>query len=165
MAIVETLEATLKPWADFYGHTKLVQAGVEFLHVAGLLVGGGFALASDRLALRALRADDAQKAFVLREFSTIHTPVVLALAVSVASGLLMLASDVGTFLVSPVFWTKMVLVAALLANGYMVKRTDEALNADPSSGNRAWARFKFGAIASIALWLSTTLAGVILLNS
>ena len=49
--------------------------------------------------------------------------------------------------------------------GQLVKRTDEALNADPSSGNRAWARFKFGAIASIALWLSTTLAGVILLNS
>jgi hypothetical protein len=165
MAIIETLEAALKPWADFYGHTKPVQAGIEFLHVGGLLVGGGFAIASDRAALRALKADLEQRKHVLRDFATIHTPVIMALAVSVISGLLMLASDVGTFLVSPVFWTKMALVLLLLANGYLVKRTDEQLNADPSPGNRAWSRFRIGAIASITLWLSTTLAGVILLNS
>ena len=165
MAIVETLEAALKPWADFYGHTKPVQAGIEFLHVGGLLVGGGFAIASDRAALRALKADLEQRKHVLREFDSIHRPVIMALTVSVISGLLMLASDVGTFLVSPVFWTKMTLVVLLLANGYLVKRTDERLNADPSPGNPAWPRFKFGAVASITLWLGTTLAGVILLNS
>jgi hypothetical protein len=59
----------------------------------------------------------------------------------------------------------MTLVFLLLTNGYLVKRTDEQLNADPSPGNRAWSRFKFGAVASVTLWLSTTLAGVILLNS
>ncbi len=165
MAIVETLEAALKPWADFYGHTKPVQAAVEFLHVGGLLVGGGFALASDRAALRALKADADHKKFVLREFTSVHQPVIIALSISVLSGLLLLASDVGTFLVSPVFWTKMTLVILLLSNGYLIKRTEEQLNADPSPGNRAWPRFKFGAIASITLWLSTTLAGVILLNS
>src|ERR1019366_1200186 len=117
MAIVETLEAALKPWADFYGHTKPVQAGVEFLHVGGLLIGGGFALASDRAALRALKAGLEEQKHMLREFATIHRPVIMALSVSVISGLLMLASDVGTFLVSPVFWTKMTLVVLLLANG------------------------------------------------
>lgn len=165
MAIVETLEAAFKPWADFYGHTKPLQAAVEFLHVGGLLVGGGFALASDRAALRALKADVEQKKYVLREFSTIHTPVIIALTISVLSGLVLLASDIGTFLVSPVFWIKMTLVILLLANGHLVKSTEQQLNADPSSGNRSWARFKFGAVASITLWLSTTLAGVILLNS
>jgi hypothetical protein len=59
----------------------------------------------------------------------------------------------------------MSLIALLLANGYLVKRTDVQLSADPSPGNRAWPRFRFGAIASITLWLATTLAGVILLNS
>ncbi len=165
MAIIETLEAALKPWADFYGHTKPVQAGVEFLHVGGLLVGGGFAIASDRAALRALKADPERQKYVLADFHSIHTPVIIALSVSVVSGLAMLASDIGTFLVSPVFWTKMTLVLLLLTNGYLVKRTDEQLNADPSPGNPAWGRFRFGAIASITLWLSTTLAGVILLNS
>jgi uncharacterized membrane protein len=135
------------------------------LHVGGLLVGGGFALASDRAALRALKADVEQKKYVLREFSTIHTPVIIALTISVLSGLVLLASDIGTFLVSPVFWIKMTLVILLLANGHLVKSTEQQLNADPSSGNRSWARFKFGAVASITLWLSTTLAGVILLNS
>jgi hypothetical protein len=165
MAIVETLETVLKPWADFYNHTKPVQAGVEFLHVGALLVGGGFAIASDRAALRSLTADIEHRKHVLREFAAIHKPVLAALSVSAVSGVLMLASDAGTFLVSPVFWTKMSLIVLLLSNGYLVRRTDEQLNADPSPGNRAWGRFKFGSYASIALWLSTALAGVILLNS
>src|SRR4029077_2433810 len=105
-----------------------------------------------------------QQKHVLRDFSTIHTPVIIALAVIALSGLVMLTTDIGTFLTSPVFWIKMALVLLLLTNGYLVKRTEEQLNADPSPGNRAWPRFKFGAIASITLWLSTTLAGVTLLN-
>ncbi len=165
MAIVETLVAALKPWADFYGHYKLVAAGVEFLHVGGLLVGGGFAIASDRAALRAIKAPIEHQQHVLREFTSIHKPVLFALSIMVVSGLLMLASDIGTFLVSPVYWTKMTLVLLLLANGYLLQRADDSLNADPSPGNRAWKRFKFSSIASITLWLCTTLAGVILLNS
>ena len=165
MAIIETLEAALKPWADFYGHNKMVAAAVEFVHVGSLLVGGGFAIASDRAALRALKAPLENQKFVLQEFTTVHKPVLIALSLMVISGLLMLASDIGTFLVSPVYWTKMTLVMLLLANGYLVKRADEKLNADPSPGNRAWKHFKFSSIASMALWLSTTLAGVILLNS
>jgi len=165
MAIVETLVAALKPWADFYGHYKMVAAGVEFMHVGALLVGGGFAIASDRAALRALKAPPEHQKHVLAEFTSVHKPVVIALSVMVCSGLLMLASDAGTFLVSPVYWTKMTLVVLLLANGYFIKRADEKLNADPSPGNVAWKHFKFSSIASISLWLSTTLAGVILLNS
>jgi thiosulfate reductase cytochrome b subunit len=165
MAIIETLEATLKPWSDYYGNHKMLQAGVEYLHIGALLVGGGFALSSDRAALRALRAGQEEKEIVLREFSTIHKPVIVALVVIILSGLTMLSTDIGTFLTSPVFWTKMTLVALLLANGYLVMRTEQQLNADPAPGNRAWARFKFCAVASIVLWLSTPLAGVILLNS
>ena len=37
----------------------------------------------------------------------------------------------------------MTLVVLLLANGYLVKRADERLNADPSPGNPAWKQFKF----------------------
>jgi hypothetical protein len=162
---LETLESALKPWAEWYSHTKPAQVAVEFLHVGGLLVGGGFALASDRAVLRALPSDLDQRRHVLRELSTIHRAVVVALAVSAISGVLLLASDVGTFLVSPVYWTKMTLVLLLLANGYLVIRAEQRLNADPSPGNGAWSRLKLGAIASIALWLSTTLAGIILSNT
>ena len=165
MAILETIEAVLKPWSDWYSHSKATQAGVEYLHVGALLVGGGFALASDRAALRASRSDIGQRKHVLHDLSTIHRSVVTALCVSVVSGLLMLASDAGTFLVSPVFWTKMALVILLLANGYLVMRTEQRLNADSRPDNPAWQRLTFGAIASMTLWLVTTLAGVILLNS
>jgi uncharacterized membrane-anchored protein len=162
---LETLQSALKPWAEWYSHTKPAQVGVEFLHVGGLLVGGGFALASDRAVLRALSSEFDQRTRVLRELATIHRPVVVALAVSAISGVLLLASDVGTFIASPVYWTKMTLVLLLLANGYQLMRAEQRLNADPSPGNGAWQRLKLGAIASIALWLSTTLAGVILMNS
>ena len=162
MAILETVEAVLRPWSDWYSHSKPTQAGIEYLHVGGLLVGGGFALASDRAPLRALDADLEQRKHVLTDFSSVHRPVVMALTVSVVSGLLMLASDTGTYLVSSVFWTKMTLVILLLANGYVVMRTEQRLNADPSPDNPAWQRLKFGAITSITLWLGTTLAGVIL---
>ena len=162
---LETLESALQPWAEWYSHAKPAQVGVEFLHVGGLLVGGGFALASDRAVLRALSSGFDQRKRVLRELSSIHAPVVVALAVSAISGVLLLASDVGTFIVSPVYWAKMTLVLLLLANGYQVMRAERRLDADPSPGNGAWSRLKIAAIASIALWLSTTLAGVILLNS
>jgi hypothetical protein len=165
MTIVETLVDALKPWADFYGHNKSVQAGMEFAHVGALLVGGGFAIASDRAALRAMKADLEHKKHVLSEFTSVHKPVLIALSISVISGAVMLASDAGTFLVSPVYWTKMALVILLLINGYLIKRADEKLNADPSPGNVAWKHFKFSSIASITLWLSITLAGIILLNS
>ena len=165
MPIAETLGQVLQPWADFYSHAKAVQAGVEFLHVGALLTGGGLAVASDRAALRALRAPPETQRFVLAELTQVHRPVLIALAVAGCSGLLMLASDIGTFAASPVFWTKMSLVALLLGNGYLVKRNGERLDADPAPGNPAWPRLRFGAIASITLWLATTLAGVILLNS
>src|ERR1035437_7070589 len=137
---LETLESALNPWAEWYSHTKPAQVAVEFLHVGGLLVGGGFALASDRAVLRALPSDLDQRKRVLRELSTIHTPVVLALGVSAISGVLLLASDVGTFIGSPVYWTKMTLVLLLLANGCQARRCARRLTRDLSPGNGAWPR-------------------------
>src|SRR5665213_193026 len=116
MPVLETIEAALKPWSDWYSHSRPAQAGIEYLHVGGLLVGGGFALASDRAALRALAAGLEERKRVLAEFSSIHRPVVIALSISVISGLMILASDAGTFIASPAFWAKMALVILLLAN-------------------------------------------------
>lgn len=165
MPIIETIAAAVKPWNELYSHSKAVESGVVFLHVGALLLGGGFAVASDRAALRARAADADERRRVLRDFAGIHRHVVPALVVLAASGVAMALSDVKTFFVSPVYWTKMGLVVLLLANGYLLMRTERALTADPAPSNPLWRRFTVGAMASMTLWLSTTLAGVILLNS
>lgn len=165
MPIIETIAAIVKPWNELYSHSKALEAGVTFLHLGALLLGGGFAVASDRAALRARTAGVDERQRLLRDFAGIHQHVVPALAVMVVSGIAMALSDVETFFVSPVYWTKMGLVVLLLANGYFVMRTERALTVDPAPSNPLWQRFTFGAIASMTLWLSTTLAGAILLNS
>ena len=45
------------PWAALYGDSPPLQAVVLFAHLAGLLVGGGFAVAADRATFRVPRGD------------------------------------------------------------------------------------------------------------
>ncbi len=165
LSIVETISAAVRPWHDWYSHSKATSAAVTWFHLSALVVGGGLAIASDRTVLRVRTADLAERRRMLGEFSTVHRPVLAALGVAVISGLALLLSDVETYLVSAVYWTKMTLVLLLFANGFGIVRTERRLTADPSPGNPLWARLRFGAVASITLWLSTTLAGVILDNS
>jgi hypothetical protein len=164
VSIVETIAGVVQPWADFYSHSKVTSAAVIWVHLGALLTGGGLAIASDRVVLRLRGADVAERTRMLRDFATVHRPIVTALAVSVLSGLAMMLSDVKTFLVSPVYWTKMGLILLLLANGYGVMRSEQRLAADPVPANALWKRLSFGAVASITLWFSTMLAGVMLMN-
>jgi hypothetical protein len=155
----------VQTWADFYAHHKSVSAAVIWAHLSALVLGGGAAIASDRMVLGLGDADTDERRRRLRDFSRTHRVVIGALTVSVLTGASLLLSDVKTFLVSPVYWTKMGLILLLLINGYSLLRMERGLGADPSPTNRLWKRFAYGAAASIALWLSTTLAGVILMNN
>lgn len=165
MSLVETIAAIVEPWNRLYSHSKPLSTAITFAHVGSLVVGGGFAIASDRATLRVQHVDLDERKRYLRDFATIHRPVLVALVIIVASGLSMALADVETFLVSPVFWTKMAVVATLLANGLTIHRTERALTANPAPSNRMWHRMRIGAIASITLWLTTTLLGVILLDA
>ena len=158
---METLLRLAEPWASLYADSPPVQTVVLFAHLAGMLVGGGFALAADRATLRAVRADDAGRQRHLSELGATHGPVVAGLAVTLASGVLMLAADLETYLGSVVFWTKMGLVALLLANGYLVRRAGESLSRHPDG---EWSRLRAAATASFVLWLAVVLAGTALVN-
>ncbi|HVT40369.1 MAG TPA: hypothetical protein VHE78_15105 [Gemmatimonadaceae bacterium] len=165
MSVVQTIAGAVQPWADFYAHHKLVSAAVIWAHLSALVLGGGTAIASDRMVLRLDGADTEERKRRLHDFSSTHRVVITALTVSAVTGASLLMSDVKTFLVSPVYWTKMGLILLLLINGYALLHTERGLGADPSPTNPLWKRFAYGAAASIMLWLSTTLAGVVLLNS
>ena len=165
MSIVTTITELAQPWADWYNHHKVAQGAVIWLHVAGIMVGGGLAIASDRSALRAMKGTVDDRARVLHDFSQIHRPVMAALALVVMSGLFMMLADAETLLKSPVYWVKMALFAALLFNGWLIQQNERQLALDPSPGNARWSRFKFGAVASITLWLLVALGGVTLLET
>jgi len=86
------------------------------------------------------------------------------LGVTLVSGVLLLASDLETFLPSLVFWAKMALIVALFVNGAMIQRADRALRNDPARSPILWQRLQRAARVSLALWFAVTLLGTALLS-
>jgi hypothetical protein len=154
----------LKPWSDFYGHSKLTETIVVFVHVGGLLLGGGIAVASDRATLRALARPSEDRAAQRHELSTAHRMVLTGIVLIALSGVALVTSDIETFWGSPIYWTKMALVVALLANGFMITRAEAALHHDDSDGARGWRTLHRTSVASLGLWFSITALGIALVN-
>lgn len=157
----ELLASAIETWSSFFANHEVVRTLIGFMHVGGLLAAGGCAVAADRATLMARRLGAAERVAQLRALKGTHRIVVFGLAAIVISGVLMFASDTGTFLYSKLFWTKMGLVVLLLANGALLLRAErQAENGDP----RGWSRLTITSTASVALWFLTTLAGSGLLN-
>lgn len=150
-----------EPWNSLYSDSKVVSSAVVFFHLVPLLLAGGAALAADRATLRAVRGSADDRARQLVELSRTHLVVLSGLALSFASGVLLFLSDVDTFLESPLFWIKLGLVGLLLVNGFLMTRTERALNGRGDDG-ALWGRMKTISVVSLVLWLATTLAGVVL---
>jgi len=157
-----SLVSLAEPWASYYSDSHLAQTVVTFAHVAGILVGGGIAIASDRTTLRV--ASDVDRRRHLIEVGQAHRIVIASLIVVVLSGLLLFASDVDAHWTSPIYWTKMALFIALLVNGARMRRIETAAAADTTPSSAHWSAFRGTAIMSLTLWLATTLAGVALIN-
>ncbi|MFI5310447.1 MAG: hypothetical protein ACHQQ3_04400 [Gemmatimonadales bacterium] len=165
MSIVKTLADAAEPWAKLYKDSKPVQIGVMFTHLTALLAGGGLAVTKDREVIRAVRAGTVGLAQVTEERASVHRTVVGALAVLALSGLALLLADVETYLVSPVYWSKMTLVALLLANGVWMLRIESRVKADPRADGAAWRMLGNSSKASAVLWFSIVLLGVWLENA
>jgi hypothetical protein len=149
----------IERWAHLYSDSKALSAAVNYVHLAGILVAGGFAIVTDRASLY---LSPGREADVLRELErgrAVHLWVLGGLAVTVASGVLQLFSDLHTYLTSWLFWTKMGLIALLLLNGWVRLRSERGLEA---GGAREWKRFHLTSAVSLALWFSVLLAGVFL---
>jgi len=157
MSLPAFLTPAIESWSDFYGHHQVVSVAVRFLHLAGLMVGGGTALAADRQVLAAARSAPTERSTVMATLGGSHRVVVPGLAVVVLTGLLMALADTETFLPSRLFWSKMGLVGLLVLNGLGLLAAERA-----ASGGRpkAWRWLSLTAAASLFLWLATLLAGV-----
>ena len=155
----------VKPWADAYSNSKLLATVVTFVHVGGLLFGGGLAVAADRGTIRAMRRDAGLRGSHLEELSAVHRIVLTGLALSLVSGLLLLAADLDTYFGSWIFWTKMTMVALLLGNGFLMTRSERVLRATPDPESAAWGKLHRASILSLVLWFAITLACVALVNA
>jgi hypothetical protein len=169
--VLQTVAAAAKPWSSLYSDSKAVSSAVTFFHLGGLLFAGGLAITSDRATFRALRGTEEDRSRLLADLAGAHAWVLAGLSVIFVSGLLLALADVKTFGPSPVYWTKMSLVALLLVNGALLQRTEQKLRAgslltqSSAPRQRLWSRLRFSAAASMALWTAIVLAGVILVET
>ena len=157
MVTATAVSQLLARWAHLYGHTP-VSASVTYLHLVGILVGGGMAVAADRASLK-LSPATPDWSGELGRLASVHRWVVSGLALIFASGVLMMLAKLDGVATSVVFWTKMGLIALLLANGYVRMRAEHALRQGRAAG---WDRFRRTSVASLVLWLVILLAGTLL---
>lgn len=153
---------TCAAWAAFYASHADVRTLVAFTHVAALIVAGGTAIAMDRATLKASVADDPIRARQLDALDASHPTIITALSFVIASGFLLLAADIGNLLHSNLFWLKMGLVLLLIVNGVRLRRAAGRARLDDDEPS--WQGVRLASFASLALWLTTTLAGVALPN-
>jgi hypothetical protein len=146
----------VRPWADFYADSIPASVSVTFLHFSGLLVAGGSAVAVDRETLLVPRLDAEGREQGLDVIRRVHRWVLVGLGLSIGSGLLLAAADLETYFGSTFYWSKMALVALLLANGALLQRATQRPDAADAVG---WSRLRGAAARSLLLWLA------ILLNS
>jgi hypothetical protein len=155
MHLPPALLAAVQSWAAFYDAHPAVSLAVRWLHLAGLLVGGGAALAAD---FRMLRAGASERVAAASGLATTHRVVVGGLVAMALSGGLMVASDLDTFMGSRLYWAKMGLVALLVLNGLALVRAERAALGNPLGRGFTWLRVT--STASVALWLAILYAGL-----
>ncbi len=148
-------------WESIYANSALLRTLIAFVHIGGLVIGGGAAIVADRAALAITRRSDAERLGVLAGIRATHRVVIAGLAAVVVSGTLLLAADSDALLHSWVFWLKMGLLALLLGNGVLVTRAERSASAGAARG---WTMIARTAAASLVLWGLTTLAGAALPN-
>jgi hypothetical protein len=148
-------------WAAFYSGSAVARTLVAFVHIAGLVGGGGAAVVADRATLRATRRGRVVTREQIDAIHHTHRVVIIGLASLIVSGVLLFAGDVSTYAFSKLFWIKMTMVAALMINGAILVRVGRG-EETPGEGTRRKMRWTAG--LSFALWFLTTLAGAGLPN-
>lgn len=147
-------------WSSYYGNHEVASVTIRFLHLAGLILGGGTGLFADRQVLQAVRADTGEREAVLGTLRRAHAHVISWILLVGLTGALMTAADTTTFLASKVYWTKMILVSLLICNGVVmifVERSARRLGTAV-----VWTRLVVVSAISGFLWLATLLLGTLL---
>ena len=161
MAIALAIRDAAVDWASYYSNHAVVRTLMTFAHIGGLVVGGGAAIVADRGILAAVRRNGSDRGSLLTSVRNTHTVVLSGLVAVMASGVLLFAADLDTYLGSKLFWAKMALVVLLMVNGLVLTQAERRAT---TGDNTSWGTLRWTAIASLTLWTLTTLLGTGLLN-
>jgi uncharacterized membrane protein len=152
MGFATTLMSFTNWWSAYYSDHQMVSLTLRYVHLAGLMVGGGTALAIDRVVLgTARRRTEDRRHAAMTALSGSHRVVVPALIVVAVTGVLMTAADWSTFEASKLFWIKMALFVMLLGNGGLLVAAERRY-ADGVALEK-WRRVIIASGASVLLWL------------
>lgn len=164
VTLIELARTAANDWGAFFNDRPALQTAITFAHLGGMLAAGGIAIAADRTTLRGSRGNGAARAQLLGDLASVHPLVLGGLAVTIASGVLLLAADLDALLASPVLWVKMALLVALLGNGWSMTRAERGLRG-ALANEKGWAALRRRALTSLALWFAVVLSGTMLLNA
>lgn len=168
---VGQIDAFAEPWRRLYAHSPLLSTLILFGHLGGLFAAGGLTVAADRATLRLDPNDALDRRRHLSDLARLRRPVWIAFLVALISGALLFLADVEAFALSPIFWTKMALVALLVSNAVVTARLDSALRREEAATGTAlaaeasamrWRRRRAGAVVSAVLWFGLVLVGTAL---
>jgi hypothetical protein len=165
MPTLESLVEMAQPWAKFYAKSHAAQTVVMFTHLAGMLGGGGLAIAADRAMWRARTASDELRKQLLADVERIHRPVLIGLAMAGVSGVLLTLSDLETYLPSKIYWAKIAAFVLLLANGAWLQSIERGAQKAPATMGAVWPKLALSSRFSWVLWFAVVLGGVLLVNA
>jgi hypothetical protein len=151
----------IESWNALYSGHAALRSTVEFVHIGGLLAGGGCAITADLATITAARDSSAAQMTELRVLKRTHELVLTGLVALFISGALLFFADVETYLYSRLFWLKMLLVVLLLVNGVLLLSGERRVRAGDAL---AWTRLHRTAVISLVLWFLTTFIGAALPN-
>jgi uncharacterized membrane protein len=152
MGLTASVASATSWWSSYYSDHQMVSLMIRYLHLAALMVGGGTALAIDRVVLGTARTrtDDRRHA-AWQALQGSHRVVVPALVVVAATGVMMTAADWSTFEVSRLFWIKMITFALLVGNGAALVAAERRYA--QGSDVKQWRRVVLASGVSCLLWL------------
>jgi hypothetical protein len=166
MSAPTALVRFVEPWSQLYGDSTVLPTIIVFAHIAALVFAGGLSVTMDRATLRASRGPAEFRWRQLEELGRAHRLVVTGLGLSVITGVLLFTADVETYFGSPIYWTKMALIAVLLVNGYMMTKTEARIRSTPNADDEpGWKRLRTTASLSIVLWFAIAFVGVALVKA
>ena len=163
-------------WAHFYASTEIVQLAAAGGHLLSIGYALRYAVGGDMAALKLTGAarvrNDGTPAMSARANAYIttitraHRHVITGLCLALLTGLAQLTAQLEYLPRSPIFWTKMIALVLLLANGRIIQLAGRSLAATTPIGAdaapHASSRLRFAAMRSLMLWLAMILLGLML---